>query len=162
MSKGLGYFLVLMLLVNLTSAFAETKTVTLPQGTRVEKLGSGNFKFLLPDKKIIEVKNFDPKSGNIGYVSIIDLAPPLKPNISGSQGRFIGQKIQAVRISSGTEYVIIDDDIAWLKKGLIPKSSYLMIDDEPTRLPSTIQFEVQTQGIQKLSPPLDSAGSLKK
>ncbi|MCM8783935.1 MAG: hypothetical protein NC818_04075 [Candidatus Omnitrophica bacterium] len=162
MSKGLGYFLVLMLLVNSVSAFAETKTIILPKGTRVEKLGSGHFKFLLPDKKIIEVKNFDLKSGSIGHIAIVDPDPPHRPTISGSQGRFIVQKSQAVRIPSGTEYVMIDDDIAWVRKGLVSKSNYIMIDDDIAWLPATIQFGVESQGIQKLSPPFDSSGGLKK
>ncbi|MCX7661752.1 MAG: hypothetical protein N2Z79_03610 [Candidatus Omnitrophica bacterium] len=155
------YFLSFLLLLHFSFVFAETKSLTLPKGTSVEKLGNGHFRFTLPNKKIIEVKNFDPKSGNIGYIAIIDPDPPNKPVVLSNQARFIGQKIKALRIPSGTEYVIIDDDPTWIRVcKRVSKSDYIIIDDEPTWLPAAIQFE--TQGLQKLSPQPDPPGSLKR
>jgi hypothetical protein len=132
---AIGVVLILLLL-GFSLAFAEQKTINLPKGTTVEKLGSGHFKFKLPNRQIIEVKNFDPKTGTIGYVGIIEPDPPGKPVTSGKQGQLRGQaKSKAVILPPETEYILIDEDIVWL--------------------PATIQFQPEARGIRELSPQPD-------
>jgi len=106
-------------------AFAEQKSITLPKGTNVEKIGQGHFKFKLPNKQIVEVKNFNPKTGTIGYVSIIDPQPPGKLVASGKQGNMITVR----RLTRGE-----------VKK--FPPTYHVMIDDEPIWLPATITYQI--------------------
>jgi hypothetical protein len=162
--KKKGYFTIgvvlILLLLGFCLAFAEQKTINLPKGTTVEKLGWGHFKFKLPNRQIIEVKNFDPKTGAIGYVGIIDPQPPGKPVTSGKQGQFKGAaKSKPVRVPPRTEYVQIDEDIVWLKAGSkVPQSDYIMIDEDVVWLPATIQFQPEAKGTRGLSPQPDPPG----
>jgi len=178
-------FTMVLSLLLLGEVFAEQKSITLPKGTTVEKLGPRHFKFKLPDGKSVEVRNFNPKTGTIGYVGIINPDPPTKPVTSGKsvgiinpdpptkpvtsgkQGQLLGQaKPKPVRLPAGTEYVIVDDEPTYIVKirdgTKLPKSDYVMIDDEPTYLPATIQFQSETKGLDKLSPQPDPRGRLKR
>jgi hypothetical protein len=51
--------------------FAETKSIILPKGTTIEKLGTGHYKFRLPDGRIVEINNFEPTTGK-GNIQIIN------------------------------------------------------------------------------------------
>lgn len=119
--------------------FAEEKSITLPKGTKVEKLGVGHFKFKLPDGQIVEVKGFT-RSGTaaiIGDSGIYDRSGKL--------------------ILAGKEGV--------LKSGPKPKefikenTDYIKIDDEPTWLPATITVKVRTK-TKGLSPQPDPPGKI--
>lgn len=85
--KTVRLFMVFSVMVSilmwLCMAVAEQNTITLPKGTKVEKQGAGHFKFILPNKQIVEIKNFNPKTGAVSYVSIIDPQPPGKPFAKG-------------------------------------------------------------------------------
>jgi len=63
--------------------------VTLPEGTKVEKLGEGHFRFTAPNGMIVEIKDYNRKTGDIGSVEIIDPQPPGKP-VSGMKGSLKG------------------------------------------------------------------------
>lgn len=134
---------------------AEQKTVTLPKGTRVEKSGPGNFKFILPDGKTVDVKNFNAQSGIIGDCGIYEKGGKLIGQ--GKAGRISGpQKGKAVKLPPGTEYVVIDDEITWLKNAQkLGRSDYVLIDDEITWLPATIQFQEEIQAPGKSFPKMD-------
>ena len=125
--------------------FAEEKSITLPVGTKAEKLGPGHFKFKLPDGQTVEVKGYSKRSGAtamIGDTGIFDRSG--KPIASGKQGSLKGgpkpTEDKHLKISKG--YIQIDDDITWL--------------------PATITFQVvemkSKQGLKGLSPQPDPPG----
>jgi hypothetical protein len=114
-------FLIAVILVFSSTASAQQKSIVLPKGTTVQKIAPGHFKFKLPNRQIVEVKNFNPKTGTIGSVGIINPDPPDKtgwiPIVSGNQGTFIPSgkltKEAASKLKS-IEYIKIDDDVTWL------------------------------------------------
>jgi len=125
--------------------FAEEKSITLPIGTKVEKLGPGHFKFKLPDGRVVEVKGYSKGSGAtaiIGDSGIYDRTGKLIAK--GQQGSLKGgpkpTEDKHLKISKG--YIQIDDDITWL--------------------PATIAFQVvemkSKQGLKGLSPQPDPPG----
>ena len=60
MNKKLIFiFFTVTLLLCSSPGFAETKSITLPKGTTVEKVEAGYFKIKLPDGQMVEVKNFE-------------------------------------------------------------------------------------------------------
>jgi len=95
--------------------FAEEKSITLPMGTKAEKLGPGHVKFKLPNGQIVEVKGYSKGSGTtaiIGDSGIYDRTGKLIA--SGKQGSLkSGQKPKEF-IKESKDYVKIDDDITWL------------------------------------------------
>ena len=140
--KKISFLTILFVLILIVAwsqvTFAEQKSITLPKGTKVEKIGAGHFKFILPDKQIVEVKNFNPGTGAISYISIIDPQPPGKPVAAGKQGAFKTGKKLTMR------------EAAKLKP-----ENYIMIDDDVTWLPATITFQVNVkrqEDIKGLSP----------
>ena len=124
MRRSAPLLVVLLVLVLCCTAFAQKKSITLPPGTTVEKIGPGHFKFKLPNKQIVEVKNFDLKRGTVGLVSIIDPDPPGKPVVTGKQGT-LGQVKKLTQKEAKS----------------LPRTSYIEIDDEVTWLPITITIE---------------------
>lgn len=105
-------------------AFAEKDSITLPKGTTVEKIAPGHFRFKLPNKRTVEVKEFNPKTGVAGYVSFIDPDPPMKPIKAGNQ------------VVLKTNKKLTRKEAANLKP-----ENYVQIDDEVTWLPATISFQ---------------------
>lgn len=94
---------------------AGQKTITIPKGTKVEKLGHGHFKLMLPNMQIIELIEFNPKTGMAGQIKLIDPDPPHKP-VTGKQGILSMNRLtreKAVKRPK-SDYVQIDDDITWL------------------------------------------------
>lgn len=63
--------------------------VTLPERTMVEKLGAGHFRFTASSGMIVEIKDYNRKTGDISSVEIIDPQPPGKP-VSGMKGSLKG------------------------------------------------------------------------
>ncbi len=138
--------------------FAEQKSITLPKGTTLEKLGQGHFKFKLPNGGIVEVKGFDPKTGVFSYYRIDD-----DPTWKSGKGQLKGQiRQKPVRLPAGTKYVVIDDDPTWIRTTVrVPKAEYIMIDDDIVWLPAIIQFQEETIGPKGLSPQPDPPGRLR-
>jgi hypothetical protein len=166
-NKILVCVVAILMILSFTSlhfAFAQQKSISLPKRTTVEKLGAGHFEFKLPNGQIVEAKEFDPKTGAIGYVGIIEPDPLSKPVSSSKQGKLQGQvKSKPVKLPPGTEYVLIDDEVVWVKRGTeVPRSDYVMIDDEVVWLPATIQFQSEVKGLKELSPQPDPPGRLRK
>jgi hypothetical protein len=119
--KLLSIILIVTVLAYSSVAFAQQKSITLPKGTTVQKIAPGHFKFTLPNRQIVEVKNFIPRTGTIGSIGIIDPDPPTKagwiPIVSGNLGRFVSSgKLtkEAASKLKPTEYIQIDDEVTWL------------------------------------------------
>ncbi len=106
--------------------------LVLPKGTTVEKIGEGHFKFKLPDGRTVEVKGFQRGSGGTATLSecrIYDSKGKL--TTLGKQGTLKG----GPKVAEGkVEYLKID------------AKKFVKIDDEPTWLPATIQFQKITKG----------------
>ncbi len=131
--RKLSCFAMLVLIAGFLSPaiFAQQKTVTLPAGTKVQKVKTGQYKFILPNKQVVEVRNFDVKTWKIGSISIIDPAPPDKPAVHGTQVMTMGVRkltaAEAARIAP-SNYIKIDDDVTWLPVTImfIPSSANLL------------------------------------
>lgn len=117
--------------------------LTLPKGTIVEKIGEGHFKFKLPDGRMVEVKGFS-RSGSgkaiLGDCILYDRTGKLIAK--GKQGSL---KSGPKPAEGKVEYLKID-------------RGFLKIDDEPTWLPATIIFKIESKG-KGLSPQPDPPGS---
>jgi len=138
----MSLFVLAFIMVWSYTVVAEQKSITLPKGTKVEKVGPGHFKFKLPDGQAVEVKNFSRSGGKaiIGDCGIYDRTGKLIA--SGKQGNLksgpkpTGGKVEYLKIES-KEHIKIDDDITWL--------------------PATITFQVETK-TKGLSPQPDPPG----
>jgi len=124
------------------------KSITLPKGTMVEKLGPGHFKFKLPDGQVVEVKGLVKSGGSadkhrgataiIGDSGIYDRTGKLIT--SGKQG-----SLKSGPKPTEDKHIKID-----------PRD-FVKIDDDVTWLPITIQFQVESKG-KGLSPQPDPPG----
>jgi hypothetical protein len=133
----ISFFLIIMILGYSSTVMAQQKSIILPKGTTVQKIAAGHFKFKLPNRQIVEVKNFNPKTGTIGSIGVIDPDPPTKPVVSGNLGKFV------------TSGKLTKEAASKLKP-----MEYFQIDDEVTWLPVTIFY----QPVNKLSPQPDPPG----
>ena len=131
-------FLVIMGVLVLTLVcfglvYAGEGSVTFPKGTKVEKLASGHFRFKLPNGKVVEVRNFNPKTGVVSQVTVFDSERLGRPVASGSKGTFIKtrqlSKKEAVQLRP-ENYVMIDDEVTWLPATISYKPN-AVIDPEP-------------------------------
>jgi hypothetical protein len=107
------------------TAFGQQKSITLPKGTKVQKIGQGHFKFKLPNGQVVEVKglvNSGGGSSTIGESGIY--GPAGKLIASGRQGNLTPAK----KITKETA-------------ARLPQTDYVMIDGEPALLPATIIFQ---------------------
>jgi len=98
---------------------AEQRTIVIPKGTKLAKLGPGHFKFILPNERIIELKNWNTRTGAVGSIQLMDPDPPHKP-VAGTQGTLllkIVSRVDAARLAAGDQ-VQIDDDVTWLPLSL--------------------------------------------
>jgi len=141
-------FLIVVFLVFSSTAFAQQKSITLPKGTTVQKISAGHFKFTLPNRQIVEVKNFSLKLGTVGSISIINPDPPEKPIVKGTKGTLtISGKLTKEAASK------------------LPPTDYIKIDDEVTWLPITIFYQpvkiILKTGVNELSPQPDPPGVVK-
>lgn len=149
----LGFLLFLSLA---GTAAAQGKTVTIPKGTKVEKLGPGHFKLITPDGPILEIKSFKKTGkgqGTPGAVGIIGDC-----GIHDAKGKVIASGANGV-LKSGLR-AIIGDPGRGMKD--VPPADYIQIDDDITWLPATIQFPAlrvfDRMALQKLSPQPDPPG----
>lgn len=125
-------FLVFLVFLWIQPVHAGQKTITIPKGAKVEKLGPGHFKFILPNRQIIELREFNPKTGMAGQVKLIDPEPPHKP-VAGNQGRLTLNRLtreQATKLDK-SNYVQIDDDVTWLPISITFQIVGLMDPDPP-------------------------------
>jgi hypothetical protein len=148
-----------LLLVLAGPVLAQTKTVGVPKGTKVEKLGPGHFKLTLPEGSTIEFATFrkaGKSEGGPGAVGILGDC-----GIHNPKGKFI---------ASGTGGVLKSGPVssaAGAGKALkdVPPADYIKIDDEVTWLPATIQFPslriFDRQALLKLSPQPDPPGKVR-
>ena len=146
--------------VGVTCLRGADKTVTLPKGTKIEKAGPGQFRFILPDGRKAEVKSFDPRSGILGDCGIYDKG---KLILKGTRGSLIGvidpDPPMIIRAGKGRTYVIMRGELLNLQNlSKVPPSDYVLIDDEVTWLPATIQFKTKAAGKTELSPQPDPPG----
>ena len=120
------------------------QSITLPEGTKVEKLGAGHFKFKLPDGRTVEVRGLQRSKGGTAIIGDSGIYDPTGKLISSGKG---GSLKGSPKPAAGkVEHLKID-------KG------FLKIDDEPIRLPATITFQVQTK-TKGLSPQPDPPGKI--
>lgn len=132
---------------------AETKTLTIPKGTVVEKLGPGHFKLKGPEGCVFEIKSFQKTGkggGQFGEVGIIGDC-----GIYDKNGKIVATGSKGI-LKSGAKAIIGDSGKAMKD---VPAADYIMIDDEVTWLPATIQFTparvFNRTALQKLSPQPD-------
>jgi len=159
-SSFLPLFLGVVLFLSIVgTAAAQGKTVGIPKGTKVEKLGPGHFKLTMPEGAVIEFADFKKTGkaqGGPGTVGILGDC-----GIHNAKGKFI---------ASGTGGVLKSGPVssaAGAGKALkdIPPADYIKIDDEVTWLPATIQFPTlrifDRQALLKLSPQPEPPGKVR-
>ncbi len=98
-----------------SSAHAAQKTVSIPKGTKAQKIGPGHYRLLLPNQQVIELRQLVFRTGTAGYVKVVDPNPPHKP-IEGRQVVLTLRKLkrdEALKLPP-QDSIQIDDDIAWL------------------------------------------------
>jgi hypothetical protein len=139
---------------------AAEKTVSLPKGTKIVKLGAGHFRFVLPNGQTTEIKNYDARNGLVGEAGVYHKG---KLVMRGRRGNLRGiidpDPPFIVKLPKGNAYIIFRDELANLRTlAKVPHSDYVMIDDEVTWLPATIRFRTGTGGRKGLSPQPDPPG----
>lgn len=156
-------FVVTLIMAWSVTVVAQQSSITLPKGTTVQKMGTGHFKFILPDKRIVEVREFNPKTGEVGYVEIVDPQPPSKPIAKGTMGKLTTTKKltreEAKRLPK-TDYVMIDDEITWLPATLIFQPAGAIDPCPPSKPAGAIDPQPPTKP-RGLSPQPDPPGKVK-
>lgn len=51
---------------------AGMKSITLPEGTKATTLGPGHYKFVLPDRQVVEVVGLNPERGTFSFLAVIN------------------------------------------------------------------------------------------
>jgi len=147
-----------LLLASLAAtAAAEGKSVTIPKGTKVEKLGPGSFKLTTPEGTVFNITSFKKAGkgqGAPGAAGIIGDCGILGDcGIRDAKGKLI---------ASGANGVLRGVAAAASAVKGAPPGDYIKIDDEITWLPATIQFPsmriFDRQALMKLSPQPDPPG----
>jgi len=138
------------------TAAAQGKTVTIPKGTKVEKLGPGRFKLITPDGAVFDITSFKKTGkgqGTPGAAGIIGDC-----GIKDAKGKVIATGANGV-LTGGVRAIIGDSGKAMQD---IPPADYIKIDDDVTWLPATIQFPslrvFDRMALMKLSPQPDPPG----
>jgi hypothetical protein len=114
---------------------AEMRTLVVPKGTTVEKIGEGHFKLLGPEGCVFEIKGFKKAApgkavpGAIGILGDCGIYDRNGKLIAVGTGGFLKSGAKA----------IIGDSGKTMKA--VPASDYFKIDDEVTWLPATIEFQ---------------------
>jgi hypothetical protein len=119
---------------------AAENNVVLPKGTTVEKLGAGHFRLRLPSKQVIELRDFNSKTGTAGMVSIIDPQPPGK----GAKGKtgLIDPEPPHKPVATGKQVILrTSKKLTKADTQKLSPGDYVTIDDEVTWLPATISFQ---------------------
>jgi hypothetical protein len=146
--------LVLVLFV-VSPASAQGKSVTIPKGTKVQKLGPGNFKLTTPSGTVFSITAYK-KPGNAQAGAILGDC-----GIYDAKGKLVATGGNA--ILKGGPTALAGGPGKALKD--IPATEYIKIDDEVTWLPATIQFPsirvFDHLEFQKLSPQPDPPGKVR-
>jgi len=154
----LPLFLGLALLLSVAADLAaQGKTVTVPKGTKVEKLGPGNFKLTTPDGSVFKItayKKTGKTAGTPGATGIIGDCGILGDcGIYDAKGKLVATGANGVLKNGASAGKALKD---------VPPADYIKIDDEVTWLPATIQFPTirvfNRQALNKLSPQPDPPG----
>jgi hypothetical protein len=148
----LPLFLGLALLLSVAADLAaQGKTVTVPKGTKVEKLGPGNFKLTTPEGSVFKItayKKTGKTAGTPGAAGIIGDC-----GIYDAKGKLV---------ATGTGGVLKNGANPGKAGKSLPPADYIKIDDEITWLPATIEFPTirvfNRQALNKLSPQPDPPG----
>ena len=130
-------FLVVLTVVMFVSAFSppEMRTLVVPKGTTVEKIGDGHFKLRGPEGCVFEVNGFKkaaPGKAAPGAIGVLGDC-----SIYDKNGKLIAVGTGGY-LKSGAK-AIIGDSGKTMKD--VPASDYFKIDDEVTWLPATIEFQ---------------------
>jgi hypothetical protein len=130
----LPFFLGLALFLSVGgAAAAQGKTLTIPKGTKIEKLGPGSFKLTTPDGAVFSITSYK-KAAKGGEPSVVGILGDC--GIRDAKGKLIATGKNGV-LKGGARAIIGDSGKA-LKD--VPPADYIKIDDEITWLPATIQF----------------------
>jgi len=116
---------------------AEQRTIVIPKGTKLAKLGPRHFKFILPNKQTIELKEWNTHTGAVGSIQVVDPEPPHKP-VAGKQGTLLLKILardEAAKLAPHN-YLQIDDDITWLPLSLSFRMTGI-IDPTPPSKPES-------------------------
>lgn len=155
--SALSLLLAFALFVGLAgTAAAQGKSITLPKGTKIEKLGPTGFKLTTPEGSVFNIATFKKAGkaqGEPGTVGILGDC-----GIHNAKGKLIASGSNGV-LKSGPS-PIAGTDAKALKD--VPPGDYIKIDDEITWLPATIRFPAlrifDRQALLKLSPQPDPPG----
>jgi hypothetical protein len=139
--KYVAIGLLLCFLISIPAAAA--KKITIPKGATVEKIGSGHFRFVLPDKKVVEITGMNIRGKSAGFMGIYDSKKNNQVIATSSKVTLNNKGVSpVVRVPRGTQYIMIDDDVTWLKIGKkVPRGNYVLIDDDVVWLPIQIVYE---------------------
>lgn len=127
LSRAIGC--VVLLALSESFAFAAQQTLVLPKGTTVQRLGQGQFRFRLPDGRLVDVRGYDPRGGVSGDCSVLDSAG--RKQLEGARCQLIkgirppgAMAIQGQAASPPSpDYVRIDDEVTWLPTTLVIQST---------------------------------------
>jgi len=132
-------------------AAAQGKSVTVPKGTKAEKLGSGSFKLTAPDGTVFKITSFKKAAKT-----------PSSPGSAGIIGDCGIHDAKGKLIASGTNGVLKGKAATASAVKGAPPGDYIKIDDEITWLPAMIEFPslrvFDRQALTKLSPQPDPPG----
>jgi hypothetical protein len=139
------------------TAAAETKSVTIPKGTKVEKLGPGSFKLTTPDGTVFAITSYKkagrPKTPPGAAAIIGDCGILGDCGIRDSKGKII---------ATGANGVLKGRPATAQEVKGAPPADYIRIDDEVTWLPAVIEFPslriFNRMALNKLSPQPDPPG----
>jgi len=124
-SRFLPLFLGLVLaLTAVSTASAQGKVLVIPKGTKVQKLGPGNFKLTMPNGTSFILTSYKKGAGTgasaiIGDCGIYDargvlIAKGSNAVLKGSARAIIGDSGKPGSPPPPTEYIKIDDEVTWL------------------------------------------------
>jgi hypothetical protein len=147
---------VLFVLVAGTAA-AEGKSVAIPKGTKVEKLGPGSFKLTTPDGTVFAVTSYKkaarPKTPPGATAIIGDCGILGDCGIRDAKGKII---------ATGANGVLRGRPATAQEVKGVPPADFIRIDDEVTWLPAVIEFPslrvFNRTALNKLSPQPDPPG----
>jgi len=116
------------------TAAAQGKSVTIPKGTKVEKLGPGSFKLTTPEGAVFTITSYKKAGKGQGAPGVVGILGDC--GIRDAKGKLIATGTNGAL--KGAARSIIGDSGKALKD--IPPGDYIKIDDEVTWLPATIEF----------------------
>ncbi|HPW17185.1 MAG TPA: hypothetical protein PLP83_02255 [Candidatus Aminicenantes bacterium] len=131
------------------TAAAQSKAVTIPKGTKVEKLGPGSFELTTPDGTVFKIM-YKKRPGRVKRDLAEASAVIGDCGISDATGK---------SIAAGTNGVLKGRPAGAREAKGAPPADYITIDDDVTWLPAVIEFQslrvFNQAALDKLSPRLD-------